>query len=252
MIKEYFTITPEQYIKMRIKSLSSQDLYIQQYLLNNAIKGSTVHLENRMDYMHDTNFSVIKICKQIADYLMKIGIKNSLKTDINWIISLTGTIHISDMFLYEGIAGMIVFFAALNQVAPTRAYLEVQNILLNKLLEYTMNNSSSKAYSGAFCGEASIIYTYLVLYKISNEEKYIKYAKIHENKLFASLEIDRMGDLLYGNAGAVIIYLNMYELTMDKKYILRAEIAANYILKNLKEKYSIFNNIEGNKNFSAG
>lgn len=154
---------------------------------------------------------------------------------------------ISDMFLYEGIAGMIVFFAALNQVAPTRAYLEVQNILLNKLLEYTMNNSSSKAYSGAFCGEASIIYTYLVLYKISNEEKYIKYAKIHENKLFASLEIDRMGDLLYGNAGAVIIYLNMYELTMDKKYILRAEIAANYILKNLKEKYSIFNNIEGNK-----
>ena len=56
-----------------------------------------------------------------------------------------------------------------------------------------------------------------------------------------------MGDLLYGNAGAVIIYLNMYELTMDKKYILRAEIAANYILKNLKEKYSIFNNIEGNK-----
>lgn len=89
--------------------------------------------------------------------------------------------------------------------------------------------------------------TYLVLYKISNEEKYIKYAKIHENKLFASLEIDRMGDLLYGNAGAVIIYLNMYELTMDKKYILRAEIAANYILKNLKEKYSIFNNIEGNK-----
>lgn len=87
MIKEYFTITPEQYIKMRIKSLSSQDLYIQQYLLNNAIKGSTVHLENRMDYMHDTNFSVIKICKQIADYLMKIGIKNSLKTDINWIIS---------------------------------------------------------------------------------------------------------------------------------------------------------------------
>ena len=247
MIKEYFTITPEQYIKMRIKSLSSQDLYIQHYLLNNAIKGSTVHLENRMDYMHDTNFSVIKICKQIADYLMKIGIKNSLKTDINWIISLTGTIHISDMFLYEGIAGMIVFFAALNQVAPTRAYLEVQNILLNKLLEYTMNNSSSKAYSGAFCGEASIIYTYLVLYKISNEEKYIKYAKIHENKLFASLEIDRMGDLLYGNAGAVIIYLNMYELTMDKKYILRAEIAANYILKNLKEKYSIFNNIEGNK-----
>ena len=38
MIKEYFTITPEQYIRMRIKSLSSQDLYIQQYLLNNAIK----------------------------------------------------------------------------------------------------------------------------------------------------------------------------------------------------------------------
>ena len=72
---------------------------------------------------------------------------------------------------------MIVFFAALNEVAPTRAYFEVQNILLNKLLEYTMNNSSSKAYSGAFCGEASIIYTYLVLYKISNEEKYIKYAK---------------------------------------------------------------------------
>ena len=91
---------------------------------------------------------------------MKIGIKNSLKTDINWIISLTGTIHISDMFLYEGIAGMIVFFAALNEVAPTRAYFEVQNILLNKLLEYTMNNSSSKAYSGAFCGEASILYPY--------------------------------------------------------------------------------------------
>ena len=28
---------------------------------------------------------------------------------------------------------------------------------------------------------------------------------------------------------------------------MRAEIAANYILKNLKETYSIFNNIEGNK-----
>lgn len=29
------------------------------------------------------------------------------------------------------LTGMIVFFAALNEVAPTRAYLEVQNILLN-------------------------------------------------------------------------------------------------------------------------
>lgn len=39
------------------------------------------------------------------------------------------------------------------------------------------NEGIENESSGAFGGEASIMYTYEVLYKITNKEKYLDYAK---------------------------------------------------------------------------
>lgn len=69
-----------------------------------------------------------------------------------------------------------------------------------------------KESSGAYAGEASVIYVYEVLYKITGKQKYLEYAEKHCKILEYALKADENNDLIYGNAGAVIVLLNLYHL----------------------------------------
>lgn len=114
------------------------------------------------------------------------------------------------------------------------------NAIEKELFTYTdemceRNEGIENESSGAFGGEASIMYTYEVLYKITNKEKYLDYAKKHYKILKKAITRDNSFDLVYGNAGAVITLINMYQLTGNKEYIASAEIAGDIIV-NAQEK----------------
>lgn len=170
------------------------------------------------------------------------------RTEVNWIgVTLIGNeddcswdIRPLGTYLYEGMSGLAIFFNALYTVDPQKEYLIICNAIEKELFTYTdemceRNEGIENESSGAFGGEASIMYTYEVLYKITNKEKYLDYAKKHYKILKKAITRDNSFDLVYGNAGAVITLINMYQLTGNKEYIASAEIAGDIIV-NAQEK----------------
>lgn len=89
-----------------------------------------------------------------------------------------------------------------------------------------------KESSGAYAGEASVIYVYEVLYKITGKQKYLEYAEKHCKILEYALKADENNDLIYGNAGAVIVLLNLYHLAQKDIYLQLACEAGNILIKN--------------------
>ena len=72
-------------------------------------------------------------------------------------------------------SGLAIFFNALYAVDPQKEYLIIRNAIEKELFTYTdemceRNEGIENESSGAFGGEASIMYTYEVLYKITNKE----------------------------------------------------------------------------------
>lgn len=234
VLLEYLNIIPEEYIDMRIKNLSDKDFRFQQRLLSQVLKYTETYNAREINKELYNRNTAIEFCKQIGDYLINMVIYDNSYTDVTWIIPSGYAIRVSDMYLYEGISGMAVFFAALNRLAPTRQFFQMEQKLIRKLFNYTTNSKEIDAYSGAFCGEASIVYTYLLLYKITNNKQFIKHAEMHESKLLQVIKNDQKYDLLYGNAGAVVIYINLFEVTGNRKYLSRAKNAADYIIEKAK------------------
>ena len=89
-----------------------------------------------------------------------------------------------------------------------------------------------KESSGAFAGEASVIYVYELLYVLTKNAKYLTYAEKHTNILKYSISSDENNDIIYGNAGAIIVLVNLYHLTENHTYLEWANIAGRNLIEN--------------------
>lgn len=165
--------------------------------------------------------------------------------DINWIgITSIGNSENSSwniqplgVYLYEGLGGIALFYNALQQSdfdvdlsAACKAFETMMFQYTDDMLE--RSTDLEKESSGAYAGEASVIYVYEVLYKITGKQKYLEYAEKHCKILKYALEADENNDLIYGNAGAVIVLLNLYHLSQKDIYLQLACEAGNVLIKN--------------------
>ena len=131
---------------------------------------------------------------------------------------------------------MAIFFKALNSVIPKQEYKIISDAIAKELFTYTdemleRKEDLEKESSGAFGGEASIMYTYEILYLISKEEKYLEYARKHFAILKKAIMEDANFDIVYGNSGAIIVLINMYHLTNDIQYLESAIHAGELLIK---------------------
>ena len=236
----YLDTMPEEYIKIRLRSLSPKDLRFQQKLFSYVTGYRNINSIKEMEVLPENKCDVINICNEIGKYIEKYEISDN-SNDASWIIYSKSTLHVADMHLYEGISGLAVFFAALNKLNTSDQFAQIEWKIINKMVNYTISEDIHNCYSGAYCGEASIIYAYILLYKIKDDKNFIKYAEIHEEKLYRQIKKDKAYDLLYGNAGAVIVYLHLYKITVNEKYLNRAKIAADYLVeKGIKTSEGIY------------
>lgn len=116
-------------------------------------------------------------------------------------------------------------------------YLAKEQAFETMMFQYTddmleRSTDLEKESSGAYAGEASVIYVYEVLYKITGKQKYLEYAEKHCKILEYALKADENNDLIYGNAGAVIVLLNLYHLAQKDIYLQLACEAGNILIKN--------------------
>lgn len=239
IIPDFFYVTPEDYIQLRLHNLSNEDLELQLKLLTNALEPKGTDELSSPFYkksLQNNKSSIHATYKEIGLYIIKNVIENDSFSDVSWFVPSNFREHVSDMYFYEGISGLAVFFSALNKFETNKDFLLIEQKLVHKLINYTLNNQTQSCFTGIFCGEGSIIYTYLLLYKIKEDKKFIEYAKMHEKKLYKLLETDCRHDLLYGNSGAIIVYIQLFEVTNDNLYLTRAEEAAGFLLQGINYK----------------
>lgn len=72
---------------------------------------------------------------------------------------------------------------------------------------------------GLFTGEMSIVFGYIILYRITGNSDYICYAGKHSTYIAAHLDEISGYDLLDGQAGVMLGFLMMYEICGDPSYL---------------------------------
>ncbi|MFG6367310.1 MAG: type 2 lantipeptide synthetase LanM family protein [Lachnospiraceae bacterium] len=262
-IKDYFSDTCIEKVCKKIMQLDMEDkkqqeLYIR-IVLDNTGKtrgssGKILYEYNKNDianHVHKTN--CIKAVQRIADYYLEKAVWGCAGKDVNW----TVTMPIGDdddflwdirgmaIYLYEGLAGIAIYFAAMNKYFKNAKYKEMLSAITRTLFEYTddlLQNAEYEGDSGLFSGEAGLVYTYIFLYQISGECGYLDYAKKHTNILIQLIEQDQKNDIMYGNAGAILAFIGMYDLTLEEEYLGEAFRAGRVLVEAQKENGGWQNN----------
>ena len=181
---------------------------------------------------------------EIADKIEREAIWNEEKTKVTWLAlrysnepRLDAQIGTCDYYLYEGLAGIILFMKAMQVSAG--GYEDVCRAAEKVLFEYTdsvhkRTRKPDSNYTGLYCGEGAIVYTYQALFQLTGERKFLFYAVKHAEILRRLIEFDKSIDILYGNAGAIIVFCSLYKITNNVKYLEYAEEAEMFLRSNLQ------------------
>lgn len=238
-IHKYFRESSFHYVEEKIKNLSQKDMTTQSIYLQIALtKLNELDFEQRVmrqvksEHKTADKSTITKSIVLITKCLMDKAIFSDDKSDVNWIGVFAGgesedatwQVRPLDNYLYEGLPGVAIFFAALNKVFPDDKYNQILEGISKALFTYTdemylRQQGIENESSGVYCGEASLLYTYEILYQLTSEEKYITYSRKQIEVVSKIVNSDQYFDIIYGNAGALLAILNMYKVFSEKKYL---------------------------------
>lgn len=185
-----------------------------------------------------------KIVTNIADYICESAV--IFEGDISWdnltfYDNSTWKLVPIGLDLYDGIGGIAIFLASVNMTHPSKKYEKILKLIEKKLFAYTnqkecpMQNLRTKD-SGILKGEGSIVFTYILLYKITGDKKFLDFAEKHYSQFEEIFLQCQNPDYLSGSAGAIIVLVKLYSETGNKKYLNVAEMLGEKIWKKAKKQ----------------
>ena len=181
------------------------------------------------------------IAEKIGDIILEEAIWSENRQAVGWIsIVMAGygerscLIRPMNPYLYDGLAGVAVFFAALAYTTQKKKYEEAARILTKDLFAHTdrmqETGEGQKFLTGAYSGEASIAYAYLLLHSIQENDVLLGYLYKQCQVLAKMFPYDLQYDVLGGNAGAILVLLSAYGRTGARQYLLWAKEAGECLL----------------------
>ena len=252
-IQEYFTETSVEHLRKKLEKMSNREMEEQKRFirisltdLNESEKDMSVFEfdnKSRSD-SNDGEEVVKKAVEKIAMELFNSVKWGTQKKDANWLgISVLGesdnsfwNIQPLSNYLYDGVAGIAIFLRAYAKVFNSTKYQELSDAVESNLFSYTEELLDDGVLdignTGVFSGEAGVVYTYILLYELTKNEKYIRFARKHVTVLNSALSNDTSYDIMFGNAGALLVLLELYEITKIDTYLKMAEIAGERLLLN--------------------
>lgn len=262
--KNYFGHTPITFLLNKVDKLNEMDMDMQKQYIQTAIELTPENRDNyenkvyavwgvKKNHIRDKFKSDAKLW---VDHLIKRIIEEAIwnddRTEVNWCQinfnsqkNMTWHMTAMNMYLYNGLAGMLLIFYELSQAKQEWNIIEIYETLKRMLFAYTekgkdsLNNIKSR-FTGMYDGESSIIYTYLILYQKSREKQYLHYAEEHAKIVGELIDKSQKYDLLSGNAGVAQILLKLHEVTGKEQYLAMAERAINCLqLYGEKQKQGI-------------
>lgn len=128
------------------------------------------------------------------------------------------------MYLYEGVGGIAVFLAMVLRSNPADRYRRIFEMSIQKLFHYTENTfhktqKVESEHTGAYLGEGSLVFTYLLLYEITKEKRFLTWAQRHAELVESLWETEISMDCLSGLSGAAIVFGKLYRTTGKGSYL---------------------------------
>lgn len=244
-VKDFFKETVFEAIKRRKRAMNTEDRKVQCELLKWSLKVSRLKesdFENNIYCVtenDDGDIEWLELAIKMAEKIKDEAIWYDNNKKVAWMIlnypvnqKMDAQLGICDFYLYEGLSGIILFMKAMQVI--TGKYKKIISVSENELFEYTDSvlegrRKTISNYTGIYCGEASIMCTYLSLFQMTEEQKYLTYATKHAEIVKSLVTEDKSVDILYGNAGAIIAFCSLSELTKNNKYLKYAIEAEKYL-----------------------
>lgn len=196
----------------------------------------------KKERVEEPESSGIGAAEKLAGILLREAIWSEEKEEAGWIsIMMAGygergyMMLPMDDYLYGGLAGVAVFFAELVERTGNEEYCRMRRILTDALFRHTdrlsQKESAEKLPTGAYSGEASLAFAYMLLYSIDGDSAFLPYLWKQCQITAEGLAADREYDVLGGNAGAILVFLKAYRLTGREQYRTWAREAGDYLLR---------------------
>ena len=241
ILDHHFKKTSFQCFKEHIQELNDDDLYRQELLIRMALGERDINLFQKKDFLQ------IRQAEELIPYIQPWIIEHDESIFCSTIEAADYGCSLKrlDRNLYNGIPGLLLALALLSKSNPeiTKVYHILERNMFRYTDEMSMDASKKKPKNtGMFVGEGSIVYTYLLLYKILGHIEFLEYAKKHAEIVQSQIACDEAYDLLSGNAGWIVVLSKLFEVTGDSKYI---EYAIDIVEKGgvevHSEEYKVFN-----------
>lgn len=140
-----------------------------------------------------------------------------------------------DYSLYGGLAGVTLFMAELSGKTDKEEYERLRKVLVDMLFRHTdalfQERGVGKRFTGAYTGEASLAFAYMLFYDIYGDCIFLEYLRKQCQAAARGLEGDREYDVLGGNAGAILVFLKAYRLTGESCYLVWAREAGDWLIR---------------------
>jgi len=248
--KNYFRDTPLKVLQDKLYALCKSDLEKQCEYIEISLGltvGSQENYINRtysveqMQKSNNQTMGLEEVKEELIERLLSQAVWNKECTEVSWsVLQFTHsdtnnwTIIPMGYYMYEGLAGMLLLFQVLSKTAEDTRINTIKDTLQRMVFNYTdkanisLDNLQTRK-TGIYEGESSIVYVYMVLYKLSGDTIYLEYAQKHVQILEKLISFDKQYDLISGNAGVVLVLVKMFEIIEDYKYVSLAEKALEVI-----------------------
>lgn len=183
----------------------------------------------------------IRVAERIGDILLENAIWSEDGKEVGW-ITMTAAgfrersclIRPMDCSLYGGLAGIALFMAELSRKTEKEGYERLRKVLVDMLFRHTdelfRKEETGRLLTGAYTGEASLAFAYMMLYEICGNSIFLEYLRKQCRVTAEGLAGDREYDVLGGNAGAILVFLKAYGLTGENCYLVWAREAGDWLL----------------------
>lgn len=249
-INQYFQKSVMEIIQTKINKLSEEDLSLQLNIIDMSI------IAGDYEYLHENvNSNSLKINNsllskndylyqaiEIGEYILSKSIKGTINglDDCCWISTVFNGSEDNDwsigptgVDLYNGNAGIAIFFAYLSKLTNRDVFKKASYTALNSIRETLKNNLSDFENLGAFDGWTGGLYSMYIVADCWNDRELA--GEVHNgiDLINNKLESIEENDVISGLAGILGILLSIYQTKGYTNALRGAEICANKIVNNV-------------------
>ena len=156
---------------------------------------------------------LLQSAREVGDRLETLALSSQQNT--SWIgLNLVDEKHWilapSDIDLYEGLPGIILFLAYLGQITQEKRYTNLAKAAFKTLQGHIESCQEYLTSIGGFCGWGGIIYTLTQLGTIWNDPQLLSQAETIADFIAPLIEQDEQFDLIGGSAGCIASLISLY------------------------------------------